>query len=161
MLLGADSLVAVRFVAVRLDPARANERRRRALSNRDARLKPTQTSLALLDWSLYVTNLPVASYSGARIATLYSLRWRIEILFKSLKSQGLRLPVLLGQPMGKTKLEALIESAMILVALNTHVVGVPARQPTAKPSQPKMKKVGRRQGTPLIKGVSACSKGLG
>jgi hypothetical protein len=134
VLLGAKSQLAVRFVAVRLDPARAAERRRRALSNRDARLKPTQASLALLDWSLYVTNLPVASYSGARIAALYGLRWRIEILFKSLKSQGLRLPVLLGQPMNKTKLEALVESAMILVVLNTHVAGAPVRQPAPKPT---------------------------
>lgn len=135
VLMGADSRLAVRFVAVRLAPAQADERRRRALNNRDARLKPTHAGLALLDWALYVTNLPAEAYAGARIATLYSLRWRIEILFKSLKSQGLRLPVLLNQPMDKTKLEVLVESAMILVVLHTHVAGVRERKPPSKPDQ--------------------------
>ena len=36
--------------------------------------------------------------------------------------------------MNKTKLEALVESAMILVVLNTHVAGAPVRQPAPKPN---------------------------
>ncbi|GEP46478.1 hypothetical protein BGE01nite_57690 [Brevifollis gellanilyticus] len=130
--LGAGMRLPMRLIAVRLEKDSANARRRRALSNRDARLKHTPRSLALLDWSLYLTNLPAQAHAGNRIAALYALRWRIEILFKSLKSQGLRLPALLKQPMNKTKLEALVESAMILMTLNTLAVPAPACRNTSK-----------------------------
>jgi len=36
-------------------------------------------------WHLYVTNLPVEEFSPEEIATLYRLRWEVEILFKELK----------------------------------------------------------------------------
>jgi hypothetical protein len=133
VLLGAEQRLPVRFVAVRLPAEVAAERRRKALNNRDARLKPTQASLALLDWSLYVTNLPTQPCGAACVAGLYGLRWRIEILFKSLKSQGLRMPAALDQAMNKDKLEALIDSALILAVLNSHAAGAPPRQQPLRP----------------------------
>jgi len=37
-------------------------------------------------YHLYVTNLPIADYSGADMAQLYRARWEVELLFKELKS---------------------------------------------------------------------------
>ena len=75
VLLGKEARLPVRLVAVKLDAATAAERRRKALANRDKRMKPTAESLALLDWAIYVTNLPQEEFSGPKISALYGLRW--------------------------------------------------------------------------------------
>lgn len=36
-------------------------------------------------WHLYVTNLPADEFSPAELATIYRLRWEVELLFKQLK----------------------------------------------------------------------------
>lgn len=38
------------------------------------------------NWHLYVTNLPAKQFSPEEIATIYRLRWEVELLFKELKS---------------------------------------------------------------------------
>ena len=85
VLLGSQKL-PVRLVAVRLPPALANERRRKARLNRDRRLNHSQQYLQLLDWNLFLTNVPATCLSPTALAQLYGLRWRIEIIFKSWKT---------------------------------------------------------------------------
>jgi len=85
VLLGSKKL-PVRLIAVRLSPALANERRRKARHNRDRRLNPSQQHLQLLDWNIFLTNVPASHLSAASVAQLYGLRWRIEVIFKSWKS---------------------------------------------------------------------------
>lgn len=90
VLLGQQKF-AVRLVAQPVPEAVANERRRKARSNRDRRLNPSAEHLFLLGWNIFVTNVPASVWPCKVLAPVYRLRWRIEIIFKAWKSHlGLR-----------------------------------------------------------------------
>jgi hypothetical protein len=84
--LGQTHAVPVRLVAVPLPQAHADARRRTARQNRDGRCPPGKTRLALLGWEIFITNVPAAVWTTESLAQVYGLRWRIEIVFKSWKS---------------------------------------------------------------------------
>jgi hypothetical protein len=90
ILLGATTQLACRLLAVRVPEELANRRRQRASQNaRDrGRLPPSATYLALLGWSLYVTNVPAAQLGWQALVVLYRARWQIELLFKLWKSHN-------------------------------------------------------------------------
>jgi Transposase DDE domain len=78
-----------RLVAVRVPPEVAAERRRkaRAAARREGRtLSPKQ--LTLLDWTLFLTNVPASVLSVDEVLVLARVRWQIELLFKLWKQQG-------------------------------------------------------------------------
>ena len=85
VLLGEQKLPA-RLIAVRLAPAVAAERRRKARQNRDRRLNRNQEYFQLLGWNIFVTNVPASMLETSALIELYSFRWRIEIIFKAWKS---------------------------------------------------------------------------
>jgi DDE family transposase len=90
VLLGTEKL-PVRLVAQPVPEAVANERRRKARTNRDRRLNPSQRKLYLLGWNIFVTNVARAVWPAKALQPIYRLRWRIEIIFKAWKSHlGLR-----------------------------------------------------------------------
>jgi Transposase DDE domain len=79
--------VKCRLICLRVSEQVANERRRRLL--KEAKRKgrtPSNTHLALCDWTLLVTNVSEKSLPLEMAWRLYSLRWQIELLFKQLKS---------------------------------------------------------------------------
>lgn len=81
-----------RLIAFRLTQELADQRRRRAKQAARRRGQTvSSTSLALLDWSIYVTNVPVEMLNPLQVACLYRVRWQIELVFKLWKSYaGLR-----------------------------------------------------------------------
>jgi len=85
MLIG-EAKIRVRLVAIKLPPEVAAERRRKAKTNRDKRLNPDTRSLALLDWAIFVTNVPNDICDAQEVMKIYRLRWRIETIFKAWKS---------------------------------------------------------------------------
>jgi hypothetical protein len=90
VLLGKEK-VPVRLVAQPVSEALANQRRRRAKSNRDRRLNPGTGKLYLLGWNIFITNVASTLWPAAALAPIYRFRWRIEIIFKAWKSHlGLR-----------------------------------------------------------------------
>jgi hypothetical protein len=90
VLLGIEKL-PVRLVAQPVPEALANERRRKAKTNRDRRLNPGKRKLYLLGWNIFVTNVARAVWPAKALQPIYRLRWRIEIIFKAWKSHlGLR-----------------------------------------------------------------------
>ena len=90
VLLGAERLRA-RLVVLPAPEAVANERRRQARANRDQRLNPHREHLFLMGWSIFLTNVSRDVWPAQSLATVYRLRWRIEIIFKAWKSHlGLR-----------------------------------------------------------------------
>jgi hypothetical protein len=90
VLLGNER-VPVRLVALPAPEALANERRRKAKTNRDRRLNPGKARLYLLGWSLLITNVPKQVWPAKMLLPVYRLRWRIEMIFKAWKSHlGLR-----------------------------------------------------------------------
>jgi len=48
--------------------------------------KSSQRNQDLLDWSIFITNIPDNKVSIKHIATIYRTRWQIELLFKLYKS---------------------------------------------------------------------------
>jgi len=92
ILVGRDQRLPCRLVAFELKQEIADQRRRRAqqaAKRRGKTLRPT--TLALLTWSIYLTNVPEPMLTPAQVALLYRVRWQIELVFKLCKSYcGLR-----------------------------------------------------------------------
>lgn len=89
ILLGADARLSARLLAMPV-PAQVAEQRRRRL-RRQARRKGqtvSQRHLALADWTLLVTNVPVELLTLEEALILLRARWQIELLFKLWKSLG-------------------------------------------------------------------------
>jgi hypothetical protein len=129
ILLGKEARLPVRLVAIKLNAATAAERRRKALANRDKRCKPTAESLSLLDWAVYVTNLPQESFSAHKVASHYRLRWRVEIVFKSFKSAGLRLNPLLEGRKSPIAVEVFTYATLILALFGARMTVGPKQTP--------------------------------
>jgi hypothetical protein len=87
--LGAGARLTGRLLGVRVPQAVADERRRKlhAAAQREGRTPPA-ARLALADWTLLVTNVPVELLSVAEALVLARARWQIELLFKLWKTHG-------------------------------------------------------------------------
>jgi hypothetical protein len=91
IVLGARERVAARLIAVRMPEAIVNERRRQARAVAKKRgYTPSQAHLTLLAWNLFITNVPATVWPPQTVCVAYSLRWQVELVFKSWKS-GLHL----------------------------------------------------------------------
>lgn len=85
--LGARERVAVRLIAARMPEAVVNERRRQARAVAKKRgYTPSHVHLTLLAWNLFITNGPGTLWTPATVCRAYSLRWQVELIFKSWKS---------------------------------------------------------------------------
>ncbi len=85
--LGSKHKLPVRLIAYRLPDSVVNERRRRAKAA--AKKKGYALSdkhLALLAFSIYITNVDASVWSADVIGTIYRLRWSVELTFKRWKS---------------------------------------------------------------------------
>jgi hypothetical protein len=91
VVLGARERVATRLVAVRMPEAIVNERRRQARAVAKQRgYTPSQAHLTLMAWNLFITNVPATIWPPQTVGIVYSLRWQVELVFKTWKS-GLHL----------------------------------------------------------------------
>jgi hypothetical protein len=87
--LGQQARLGCRLIAVCLPQAVADQRRRRLRADALRRgTTPSQRSLALCDWNVFLTNLPEERLSLRQLLACYSLRWQIELIFKLWKSQA-------------------------------------------------------------------------
>jgi len=86
--LGRKHLLTVRLVARRLTKKAADKRRRKARKKaREQKTSCSEAYLTLLGWQIMITNLPTTDYPPDLVFALYDLRWQIELLFKTWKSQ--------------------------------------------------------------------------
>jgi Transposase DDE domain len=91
IMLGARERVAARLIAVRMPEAVVNERRRQAYAVAKKRgYTPSRAHLTLLAWNLFITHVPSTVWSVQTVCVAYSLRWQVELGFKTWKS-GLHL----------------------------------------------------------------------
>jgi Transposase DDE domain len=86
LLAGSEERLPVRVVAIPVPEPVASQRRRKLLHNKDRRLNPDPTHLALLGWEIFLTNVPQKIWDAKTVCRIYGVRWRIEIIFKSWKS---------------------------------------------------------------------------
>ena len=86
--LGSKSRVPVRLIYYRLPPDIVQERRRKAQKMAKKQGKSlTQRALAWLDWAFFITNAPLVLLSVEQVATVYRVRWQIELIFKVWKQE--------------------------------------------------------------------------
>jgi len=82
--LGGPNGQIVTLLAHKVNEELANSRR--AKLKKTAKHKPSQEVLRLLSWSIFFTSINDEDIKFEEVYNLYKLRWRIEILFKALKS---------------------------------------------------------------------------
>jgi len=86
--IGNHEHLPCRMVVVCVPQEVADERRRKAYET--ARRKgrtPSARHLELMNWSLFITNVPATMLTLRQVVTLYSVRWQIELIFKLWKSE--------------------------------------------------------------------------
>ena len=86
--IGRDEQLPCRMVVRRVPQEVADERRRKAYDT--ARRKgrtPSARHLALMHWTIYITNVPTTMLTLRQVVILYSVRWQIELIFKLWKSE--------------------------------------------------------------------------
>jgi hypothetical protein len=90
VLLGQESRhrLPCRLMGLRAPQEVAARRRQKAQRNarRKGRRPASKESLALMNWSLFVTNVPQTMLSARQVVVLYCIRWQIELIFKLWKS---------------------------------------------------------------------------
>lgn len=126
--LGKQYRLPCRLVAFRLPQPVAEQRRRRAKADAKRRGKTvSKRTLALLDYSIYVTNVSQPMLSAEQVALLYRVRWQIELIFKLWKSYcGLRE----FSHMRRDRILTELYARMIGLVL-THFLMAPIRMPYA------------------------------
>lgn len=78
-----------RLIALPVSPEQVGKRRKRLREIARKRQQPTsERTLALVSWTLYVTNIPTEKLSPTEAAILGSTRWQIECLFQLWKQDG-------------------------------------------------------------------------
>ena len=90
-MLGAYERVPARLIAIRMPEAIVNERRRQARAVAKKRgYTPSQRHLTLMAWNLFIPNVPATVWPPKTVGIAYSLRWQVELVFRTWKS-GLHL----------------------------------------------------------------------
>lgn len=86
VLVGAKEQLNLRLVAIKCPPEVAESRIRKAKKDRNKKANHNSAYYELLKWSLFITNVPVETWTPAQILTIYGFRWHIEMVFKVWKS---------------------------------------------------------------------------
>lgn len=87
--LGRLARVPVRLVFHRLPPDVVEERRRKARAKARRQGKVcSKRYLTLLEWGLFITNVPVHWLTIEQVLMVYRVRWQAELVFKLWKSQA-------------------------------------------------------------------------
>jgi hypothetical protein len=87
--LGLEKRLDCRLLAVRVPEEVAEQRRKRLEEDARKKSQPiSQERLALIHWTIYVTNVPPELLSMEEALVLGRSRWQVEILFKLWKSDG-------------------------------------------------------------------------
>ena len=80
LLMDDKSRTRVRLLAAPVAPEIANLRRMKA--NKESKgHNPSKAVLELMDWTIYLTNIPDLKANFTEILGIYGLRWRIEVIF--------------------------------------------------------------------------------
>lgn len=88
---GSQARVAVRVLLQRLPADSIEERRRKAQATARRKGKTySQSHVALLDWSILITNIAHQQLSFEQGMALYPIRWQLERVFKLGKSHAKR-----------------------------------------------------------------------
>lgn len=113
----AAQRMSVRMVAIHLPQAVADERRRKARARQNKSGQPlSKTYMALLDWTIYITDVDKETLPPEQIAALYGQRWHIEIIFKAWKSH-FHFESAISPNISQNEIDALIYGKLLLITM--------------------------------------------
>lgn len=87
VLVGAKERLPLHLVAIKVPAEIANKRRRKAKKNRSKSANHSEVYMELLDWTIFLTNVPQDVWTPQEMLEVYGFRWHIEIIFKAWKSK--------------------------------------------------------------------------
>lgn len=114
VLLGSKLKIPVRLIAVRVPLRVARARRRKLKQDRNRHVNPSAEHLALLEWEIFITNVPPSIWTTKTVIAVYGVRWRLEIVFKTWK-QHFHLTQVTN--VSHTQLEVLIYARLLFITL--------------------------------------------
>lgn len=85
-ILGRQNKLQCRVICIKLTQAQILKRIRQIKKNGNRNRKPSKKTSYLQTWNILITNIERKDFSGQKIYELYSLRWHIELIFKTWKS---------------------------------------------------------------------------
>ena len=112
----------VRIVAFPISEQIANNRRRKA--KKEMKKTPSKQCLLLLSWSIFITTIHQQKADHHFIFKAYSLRWRIEIIFKSWKSNMEFSKI---HNVSKNQLSLILYARFIMIIICLQYIFSPAR----------------------------------
>lgn len=112
VLLNNRERTRVRLLAAPVSKETADLRRMRAKKETKGH-NPSKAVLELMDWTVFLTNIPAAAATFGEILGIYGLRWRIEVIFKAWKSH-LKFDVL--HRVSKRQLHILLKTRLLVLA---------------------------------------------
>jgi hypothetical protein len=122
--LNNKSKTKVRIVAFPVNNSNiVNQRKRKAKQEKKA--PPSEKYLEMLSWTIFITTIPNELADFKELLLLYGLRWRIEIIFKSWKSN---LSFAEVHNVSYTQLKVILISRFIMILICTQFLFAPCRQ---------------------------------
>ena len=113
----------VRLIAFPVSEEIVNNRRRKA--KKEMKHTPSEELLELLSWSIFITTIPQTQADYDFIFKAYSLRWRIEIIFKAWKSNMEFAKI---HNVSKTQLSIILFARFIMIIICIQYIYAPARK---------------------------------
>ena len=86
VLVSAAYKIKMRIIAMPVDKEITQRRIQKAKTDRNAKTNHSDRYYELLGWSIYITNVSAEIIPANLIFSIYSIRWKIEIIFKIWKS---------------------------------------------------------------------------
>ena len=86
VLVGKKEQVPLRLIAIRLPDSVVAQRIRKAKKNRNKKANHNSDYYELLKWNIFLTSVGKTIWNAKQAAHAYTLRWRIEMMFKTWKS---------------------------------------------------------------------------
>lgn len=112
----------IRLLATPVNKEIADERRRKA--RKELKRTPQADYLELLGWSIFLTTVPMETADIKTIFGLYTLRWRIEIIFKTWKSNMSFARI---HNVSKIQLWVILWSRFIMIIICSQLIYTPSR----------------------------------
>jgi len=122
VLAGSDMNLKVRLLAMPVDEETANLRRMKAKKEMKGHA-PTKELLDLMSWTIYVVTIKDKSITIKEVFRLYKLRWRIENIIKTWKSE---FSFDKTHNVSEHQLRTLLTARLIMITKCYHDVYVPA-----------------------------------
>jgi hypothetical protein len=125
--LNNESRTKIRVVALPVSDEIANKRRMKA--KKESHTVPGKDCLALMSWSIFITTISKQDADYNFLFRVYKLRWRIEIIFKSWKSNMEFSKI---HNVSQTQLLLILYARFIMIIIFIQYIFSPARMITKK-----------------------------